>query len=113
MTAQLWRIDIMKTRKTLTERVGNILDAFETENDSMSLGDRISLMEMSINVGRTVGAEPKSVLPFVDWFAHNNEPEGYVSRGKFGGYIRGEKPVKGTRKVNSTSSTETDTSDSQ
>ena len=66
-----------------------VIDGMPTEGD----GRRMEVGAMAELVSAAVGMAPKDVLHMVNRYAHNNL-NGYVTRGKKGGFIKGVKPVK-------------------
>ena len=69
---------------------------FETANlivEGMPDGSRKQIKDLAAEVSTSVGMEPKVVLGFVNFFAHQTKLA-YVTRGKHGGLIKGVKPVK-------------------
>lgn len=83
----------MTKREKLLERINNIFKQTQVVIDSMKIGDRLQLKEMAQAVGIALSSEPKVVATYVSDYAHNSD-EGYVTRGKKGGYIKGVKPLK-------------------
>jgi hypothetical protein len=77
---------------------------------SMADGDRIQLKELAKVVGLACGMEPKQVLSFVNHFVHNTDVA-YVTRGKKGGIVKGEKPVKVEKPKKAKKDDTTDSSD--
>jgi len=69
----------------------------------MNDGERIQIKELAKTVGLMVAMEPKSVLHFVNHYVHNTELA-YVTRGKNGGVIKGQKVVKPAKKATSVTS---------
>jgi hypothetical protein len=86
-----------------TETFNSILNAFASQHDSMETGDRVQLMQLAINIGQEVDRDPKSIKGLTDFLAHNNGDQGYVSVGKFGGYVKGQRPLKTSTKSVKTS----------
>ena len=69
---------------------------FETANlivEGMPDGSRKQIKDLAAEVSTSVGMEPKVVLGFVNFFAHQTKLA-YVTRGKHGGLIKGVKPIK-------------------
>jgi len=89
--------------KDMLEGVEVIFNATEKVLDGMSDGERIQIKELAKTVGLMVAMEPKNVLHFVNHFAHNTELA-YVTRGKNGGVIRGQRVVKPAKKAVSVTS---------
>jgi hypothetical protein len=89
----------------LIERTKAIFTATQAVIDGMNesdpIGRRKQIKDIAEAVGLAVGEEPAKVLAYVNDFAHNNSA-GYVTRGKFGGFIKGVRPLK-TAKVSKTS----------
>jgi hypothetical protein len=61
--------------------------------DGMKDRERIQIKDLAKDVGLVLAMDPKQVLGFVNHFAHHTG-DGYVTRGKNGGLIKGVKPVK-------------------
>jgi hypothetical protein len=59
----------------------------------MQDGERTKIKELAQTVGQQLARDPKKILGFVHYFAHNTDLA-YVTRGKKGGLIKGVKPVK-------------------
>ena len=68
-------------------------EAAEHAIEAMQDGERIQIKELAQVVGLAVAKDPKSVLGFVNHFAHDTTLA-YVTRGKNGGIIKGTKPAK-------------------
>ena len=68
-------------------------EAAEHTIEAMQDGERIQIKELAQVVGLAVAKDPKSVLGFVNHFAHDTTLA-YVTRGKNGGIIKGTKPAK-------------------
>jgi hypothetical protein len=82
-----------KNIRSQLETVEKVFVATHSTLDSMTDGQRIQLKELAKVVGLAVAMEPKRVLDFVNHFVHNTDVA-YVTRGKNGGIVKGEKPVK-------------------
>jgi hypothetical protein len=89
--------------KDMLEGVEVIFNASEKVLDGMSDGERIQIKELAKTVGLMVAMEPKSVLHFVNHYVHNTELA-YVTRGKNGGVIKGQRAVKPNKKATSVTS---------
>lgn len=68
-------------------------EAAEHALATMQDGERIQIKELAQVVALAVAKDPKSVLGFVNHFAHDTTLA-YVTRGKNGGIIKGTKPAK-------------------
>jgi hypothetical protein len=94
-----------------------VYEAAQTTIESMQDGERMQIKQLAQVVGQAVSKEPKVVLGFVNYFAHECKLA-YVTRGKNGGIIKGTKPVKVVKvskrpkKVADVTTTESDTSSS-
>jgi hypothetical protein len=82
-----------KNVQALIETVEKTFNACEQALVAMQVGERIQVKELAKNVGSKVSEDPKDILHFVNHFVHNTELA-YVSRGKNGGVIRGQKTIK-------------------
>lgn len=82
-----------KNIKSQLETVEKIFTATFNSLETMGDGERVQLKELAKLVGLAVAMEPKRVLHFVNDFVHNSDVV-YVTRGKKGGIVKGEKPVK-------------------
>lgn len=71
----------------------SVYEATETVINGMKDKERKQVKELATAVGSLVGKEPKEVLPLVSLYAHNCD-NGYVTRGKGGGFVKGVKVVK-------------------
>src|SRR5271157_190822 len=85
--------NLTSNTNTLIERVRNVFTATETMITEMKMGDRNPIKAIAASVGLTIGVEPGSILPYVNDFCHNTSL-GYVTAGRFGGFIRGERPLR-------------------
>ena len=56
-------------------------------------GDRYQLKDLAQLVADQSGGQATNIIGFVDFFTHHTDM-GYVSRGKKGGFIRGQKLIK-------------------
>ena len=90
--------NLTSNTNTLIERVRNVFTATETMITEMKMGDRSPIKAIAAQVGLTIGVEPNSILCYVNDFAHNTSM-GYVSAGKFGGFIKGERRLKAAKIV--------------
>jgi len=79
--------------KGILENIEVIFNASEKVLGAMDDGERIQLKDLAQVVGIMVSMEPKNILHFVSYFAHNTELA-YVTRGKKGGVIKGQKNKK-------------------
>jgi hypothetical protein len=70
-----------------------VYEAAQTTIESMHDGDRIQIKQLAQVVGLALAKDPKDVLGFINYFAHDTS-FAYVSRGKNGGLVKGIKPVK-------------------
>lgn len=77
--------------------VKQILEAAHAALATMADGERVQIKDLAQTVGLAVARSPKEVLSFVNHFAHKTKIA-YVTRGKNGGVIKGNKPAK-TSKV--------------
>ena len=75
--------------------VENVYRATQVVIDGMPSGvnARMEIQQMTEAVGAAVNMSPKDILHMVNRYAHNNL-DGYVRRGKKGGYIKGIRPLK-------------------
>lgn len=94
--------------KDMLECVEVIFNASEKILDVMNDGERIQIKELAKMVGLMVAMEPKNVLHFVNHYAHNTNLA-YVTRGKNGGVIKGQKVVKPDKKAISVTSVDNTT----
>lgn len=78
---------------TLIERVRNVFTSTEAMITEMKMGDRSPIKAIAASVGLTIGVEPNSILCYVNDFCHNTDL-GYVTAGRFGGMIRGPRPMR-------------------
>lgn len=83
----------MNNVKSMLEAVERIFQSAETVVSSLEDGKRIQIKELTQTVSMAVGMEPKVVLPFINHYIHNTDSV-YVTRGKYGGIIKGTKPVR-------------------
>lgn len=87
------------------EVVQNILEASYTAVNEMKDGERMQIKHLAEVVGLALAMSPKDVLVYVNSYAHNTNIA-YVSRGKNGGIVKGQKadkPVKKAKKADSKS----------
>lgn len=63
----------------------------------MDDGSRKQIKDLAAEVSADVGMEPKKVLGFVNHFVHKTKIA-YVTRGKKGGLIKGQRPAKVVKK---------------
>lgn len=73
--------------------IGSVLNAAHDVVSKMNDGERMQIKSLAQQVARELSMEAKTVLNFVNHFAHNTDLA-YVTRGKHGGLIKGTKPVK-------------------
>lgn len=83
----------MNTVETMLENVKRIFVTASQTVESMALGERMQIKDLTQKVALAVSMEPRQVLGFVNYFAHNTDLA-YVSRGKNGGLVRGTRPAK-------------------
>lgn len=100
---------------TMMESVKTVFTATATHMASMTIGTRMPVKDMAEIIGKQINIEPQTVAPFVHYMAKNSKL-GYVSPGRFGGFIRGERKLKTikmtapTPSENTTSSEDADNS---
>lgn len=95
------------------ETIRPIMNATRDIMNPMIDGERMPIKEMTIAVGKLVNMQPVSVLPFVNYLAHNTTV-GYTSRGKFGGFVKGQKKLQMVDVSETTTSTDnTDTDNTE
>lgn len=70
-----------------------VYEAAEHAVSAMQDGERMQIKQLAQVVGSALAEDPKKVLGLVNLYAHDTSLA-YVTRGKNGGIIRGEKPVK-------------------
>jgi hypothetical protein len=70
-----------------------ICEAAQTVIDGMKEKERKQIKDIADAVALSLQMEAKRVLNTVNDFLHTTEC-GYVSRGKHGGFIKGQKPVR-------------------
>jgi hypothetical protein len=97
-----------KVIDTMIETARTIWEATLTVINPIPAGERTTVKDIAEQVGAATSQEARKVLPFVDHFVHNAEGVCYVSRGKFGGVIRGSKADKPSKPVISTVVDETE-----
>lgn len=78
---------MLETVKTIFTATMNVVNDIQD-------GKRMQIKDMAEAVATSLSMEAKHVLAFVNHFAHNCLEVGYVTRGKNGGFIKGQKPVK-------------------
>ena len=95
----------MSSVNSMIQSVSSIFNSAQSFVDRLSDGNRIQLKELAKNVAEETNQNPQDVLTFVTYFARNSD-SGYVSRGKNGGFVKGERkaksPVATSTVVNST-----------
>jgi len=96
-----------KNIKLQLDTVEKVFVATFNALDAMADGERVQLKELAKVVGLAVAMEPKRVLHFVNDFVHNSDIV-YVTRGKKGGIVKGEKPVKVVKSKKAKKDTDTD-----
>ena len=94
--------------QSMLETVERIFDAAHQALSNIKDGERTQIKELAKQVGLQVGMEPKQVLGFVNHFVHHTDIA-YVTRGKFGGVIKGKKTVKTNTDTNTTDGSNTNT----
>lgn len=82
-----------KSVQSMLETVQNVFEAAHTAASNMAEGERVQVKELAQTVGLAVAMDPKKVLDFVNFFAHNSDVV-YVTRGKKGGVVKGTRPAK-------------------
>ncbi len=88
-------------KKNINEMVENVKAIFTTTDaivSKMAAKERLSVKDIVEKVALVLTVSPKSVQHYVSDFLHDAEG-GYVARGKFGGYIRGEKSISASNKT--------------
>ena len=88
------------------ETVERIFEAAHTTVNDMKDGERMQIKHLAEVVGLVLAVPPKEVLAFVNSFAHHTDIA-FVTRGKNGGIIRGQKvakPAKKTKKSDTSTS---------
>ena len=104
------------TTPEMIERSHSIFTATDNVIRPMALGSRASIKTIATQVGTMLNFTPTQVFPYVNDFCHCTVL-GYVSPGKFGGFIRSDtgRPLKTAKPTNTsaitTSSTNTDTNE--
>lgn len=88
----------MTNREKLLEKVDNVFKQTQVVIDGIAAGNRMQLKEMAEAVGIALSIEPKAIAHYVSDYAHNCS-DGYVTRGKKGGFIKGARPVKSPKPV--------------
>lgn len=83
----------MNNKEKLLARVENVFKQTQVVIDGIKLGERMQLKEMAEAVGVALGVEPKAVAHYVNDYAHNSD-DGFVTRGKKGGFVKGARPAK-------------------
>ncbi len=73
--------------------IRQVLEASYNEVSNMTESERVSVKKLASKVAKEVTMEAKHILGFVNYFAHNNDIS-YVTRGKYGGLVKGTKVVK-------------------
>ena len=90
----------------MTERANTIFLATQSFIMEMPLNQRLSLKKLAEEIGMRINMEPAEVFPYTSDFARHNTIS-YVSAGKFGGVVRGQRKLKGAKSItNNTSSSE-------
>lgn len=77
----------------MLEPVENIFKAAQAALEDLKDGERMQVKDLAKVVGLAVAQEPKQILGFVNYFAHNTNIA-YVTRGKNGGVVKGTRTVK-------------------
>lgn len=83
----------MNNVKAMLESVEKIFQSVESSLTAMTEGQRVQMKELAHTVAMSVGMQEKDVQPFVNHYVHNADGV-YVTRGKYGGIIKGNKPAK-------------------
>lgn len=83
----------MSSVNSMIQTVSSIFNTVGSIVDAMNDGDRMQLKELAQAVSDKSGVNPQDSLTFVTYFARNTT-SGYVSRGKNGGFIKGQKKLK-------------------
>jgi len=92
--------------KAMLETVETVFKAASFALDEMEDGDRVQLSALAEAVSVATNLSLQTVAPLTNHFAHHTS-EGYVSRGKHGGLVKGEKntsvskPRKSSKKATS------------
>jgi hypothetical protein len=79
--------------QSMLETAERIFVATHQVLSAVADGGRIQIKELAKTVGLMIGMEPKLVLNFVNHYVHHTDIA-YVTRGKNGGVIKGQKPIK-------------------
>lgn len=82
--------------KNIVSELQFVEDVFQATHialDAMADGSRIQLKQLVKEVAVSTKLDPKKVFHFVNHFVHASELV-YVTRGKNGGIVKGEKPAK-------------------
>lgn len=77
----------------MMKQIRPIYEATEKVVDNIEDGQRKQIKDIAEAVAVTISMEAKKALPFVNHFVHSTK-KGYVSRGKHGGFIKGQKVIK-------------------
>lgn len=83
----------MNNIEKLLEKIDNVFKQTQIVINGIATGNRMQLKDMAEAVSITLGIEPKVIAYYVSDYAHNCD-DGYVTRGKKGGFIKGVKPLK-------------------
>lgn len=83
----------VKTVDKMMETIKTVLNATQAVVDSIDTGNRKQVKDIAEAVALSLQMDPKKVLAYVNDFVHETD-QGYVSRGKNGGFIKGTRPVK-------------------
>lgn len=94
---------------SMMDSIRPIFDATKSIVQDMKDNERKPVKQMAAMVGLAIGMEPVKALPFVNHFAHNTKT-GYVSSGRYGGFVRSNtgKPLQTVKTNKTETSTETD-----
>lgn len=84
----------VKATDKMMGTIKTILEATQVVVDSIDNGKRKQVKEIAEAVALSLQMDPKKVLAYVNDFVHEIPEQGYVSRGKNGGFIKGTRPVK-------------------
>lgn len=80
--------------KDMLGTVETIFTATQKVVDGLDDQARVGIADLAQNVGLATGMDPKEILGFVNYYAHNIEPVAHVRRGKKGGLIKGARVIK-------------------
>lgn len=100
----------MANAKSMIETVTSVFNSIETRLENMPDKGRVQIKELTKAVSTELKLDPKDILGFVTYFARNTD-QGYVSRGKNGGLIKGTRPTKPTPSANKSSDSDNESDD--